>query len=57
MRAEGMARTAGRCEDCGATEDVRATHIVSVSMGGGYGQDNCRMRCKTCDKATDPSAR
>lgn len=50
-------RTGGHCETCGETEDVRATHIVSLQMGGSYEQNNCRMLCKKCDLKTDPYAR
>lgn len=50
-------RDGGACIHCGATTDLRACHLVPLSMGGTYDVSNGATRCKGCDKATDGSAR
>lgn len=46
-----------RCQDCGATTDLRACHIVPVADGGSYDPANGITRCGACDRASDPHAR
>jgi 5-methylcytosine-specific restriction endonuclease McrA len=57
FRAALMQRAQGRCEDCGNTTDLRATHIIPLASGGGYALSNGRLRCKACDMASDRYAR
>ena len=46
-----------RCVICGATEDLRAAHIISLAAGGTNDPANGRTLCATCDKDSDPHAR
>lgn len=46
-----------RCQDCGATTDLRACHIIAVHDGGSYDPSNGITRCGRCDRQTDPYAR
>lgn len=57
MRRALLARADGRCENCGNTHDLRATHITPVRDGGGYGPENGRLLCRSCDLKTDRHAR
>jgi 5-methylcytosine-specific restriction endonuclease McrA len=50
-------RDGHQCQDCGATTDLRACHIVPLREGGSYDPSNGITRCKRCDKRTDPFAR
>lgn len=57
FRDELMARANGRCEECGATENLRACHITPLSRGGTYDPSNGRLLCRTHDQMTDRYAR
>jgi 5-methylcytosine-specific restriction endonuclease McrA len=42
-----------RCVDCGATDDLRACHVVPLHRGGSDDASNGVTRCARCDMATD----
>jgi 5-methylcytosine-specific restriction endonuclease McrA len=52
-----LTRDGYACQDCGATQDLRACHIVPLADGGSNDVSNGICRCASCDKATDPYAR
>ena len=57
FRATVLERDGHRCTACGATERLRACHVVPLAAAGSYETVNGITRCETCDRATDPHAR
>jgi 5-methylcytosine-specific restriction endonuclease McrA len=41
--------TRGRCEDCGARDDLTIDHIVPVALGGRSDVDNLQVLCRSCN--------
>ena len=55
-----MKRAGGRCEGCGSTEDLRACHVIPLSVLVGaarYDVANGKLLCRKCDRRTDPAAK
>ena len=57
FRRRVLARDGNQCVVCGATEDLRACHIVPLVKGGGYEPANGRTLCRIHDRMTDRYAR
>lgn len=69
-RQEAIARTRGRCTDCGRvcawwdgskwrTEGMggEVDHVVALSEGGTNNASNLQLRCKSCHKKRDDARR
>jgi hypothetical protein len=50
VRADVLQRDGHKCLLCGASEDLRVKHIVSVTKGGISEADNLQTLCATCSR-------
>ena len=47
----------GRCQRCGATEDLTGDHIVPRSEGGRNVRENVQVLCRSCNSRKGRRAR
>jgi 5-methylcytosine-specific restriction endonuclease McrA len=43
-------RDGGRCQRCGASENLQFDHIVPASKGGGNEANNIELLCAACNQ-------
>ena len=50
VKAHVFERDQGRCQDCGADEDLQYDHIIPVAKGGGNSPANIQLLCGNCNR-------
>lgn len=43
-------RDAGRCQVCGASNELQFDHIIPISLGGATAEDNLQILCGPCNR-------
>jgi hypothetical protein len=51
IRSAVWKRDAGRCVNCGSSENLEFDHIIPVSMGGAHTVRNLQLLCVDCNAA------
>jgi hypothetical protein len=51
VRSAVWQRDAGRCVECGSSENLEFDHVIPVSMGGAHTVRNLQLLCASCNAA------
>jgi hypothetical protein len=51
VRSAVWQRDAGRCVECGSSENLEFDHVIPVSMGGAHTVRNLQLLCVSCNVA------